>query len=81
MRVVIERVDFEHVRQRDGTHMRKAVVAFSKAHRRLVLNKTQAESIAKIAGSDAFADWPGLAVVLREGTAPNGKATIVVERG
>ena len=81
VRVVIERIDFEDLRQRDGTRERKAVVTFEKAHKRLILNRTQAKAIQAIAASERFADWPGLAVVLREGQAPNGKPTIIVERG
>jgi len=81
VRVVIERVDFEDLRQRDGTRQRKAVVAFKGAHKRLILNKTQAQAIQAIADSERFEDWPGVAVVLKAGTAPNGKPTIIVERG
>jgi hypothetical protein len=81
VRVIIEAVTFEELRQRDGTHERKAIVAFTGKHKRLVLNKTQATAIAEIAGSDAFADWPGTAVLLKAGTAPNNKPTIIVERG
>lgn len=81
VRVVIERVDFEDMRQRDGTTERKAVVSFERAHKRLVLNKTQARAILQLAGSERFADWPGVAVTLTAGTAPNGRPTINVERG
>ncbi len=81
VRVVIERVDFEELRQRDGTRERKAIVTFEKAHKRLILNKTQAHAILTIAGSERFADWPGVAVVLTEGRAPNGRPTITIERG
>lgn len=81
VRVVIESVDFENMRQRDGTTERKAVITFEKAHKQLVLNKTQAQAIMNLAGSERFADWPGVAVVLTEGRAPNGKPTITIERG
>lgn len=81
VRVVIERIDFEDLRQRDGKRARKAIVSFEKAHRRLILNKTQAQAIQAIAGSERFEDWPCVAVVLKPGTAPNGKATITIERG
>jgi hypothetical protein len=56
----------------------KGVVHFVGAEKGLVLNKTQATAFAEIAGSEEFADWKGLAVVLSPGVARNGKATIMV---
>jgi len=53
--------------------------------KRLLLNKTQALSIADIAETEVFAEWPGVTVQLVAGRAQNGKPTIAVtpppERG
>ena len=46
--------------------------------KRLLLNKTQALSIAEITGTEVFAEWPGATVQLVVGRAQNGKPTIAV---
>ena len=78
--VKIAGVTFEELRTPDGKTRMAAVVAFEGAHKRLVLNVTQARAIAAVVGSEAFDDWPGHAVVLSAGRAPNGKDTIVVSK-
>ena len=78
--VQIAQVSLEEIRQRDGKNELKAVVAFDRAHKRLILNKTQALAIAAVVRSEAFADWPGQRIQLSVGRAPNGKPTIVVSQ-
>lgn len=58
----------------------KLAVAFEKASKRLLVNKTQAFAIAEIAGSDETDNWRGARVALHVGRARNGKPTIVIER-
>jgi hypothetical protein len=53
----------------------KAVLDFGRS-KRLPLNRTQCLALAALAGSERFADWPGLRVTLHPATAPNGKPTI-----
>jgi hypothetical protein len=79
-RVTISQVDFEALRQRDGTQKVSALVYFAGARKCLVLNKTQATEIAEIAGSKEFDKWPGTVIQIAPGRAPNGKPTIVVSR-
>ena len=78
VRVTVARVDIEGIRQRDGTIQPRAVVTFEKATKRLILNKTQCQALLKVAGSERFAEWPGVTATLSEGRAPNGKPTIVI---
>ena len=79
--VTVARVTIEDVRQRDGTTETRAVLSFVGKRKRLICNKTQCEALAESTGSEAFADWGRATVTLRPGTAPNGKPTIVIERG
>jgi hypothetical protein len=56
----------------------KLVVAFAKATKRLVCNKTQAYAIAAATGSQDTDGWIGRKVTLSAAIAPNGKQTILV---
>jgi hypothetical protein len=53
-------------------------VSFYKKQLRLVCNKTQAEALATITGTDDYSQWIGHQVVLSEGTAPTGQPTIII---
>lgn len=44
----------------------------------LLINKTNAQALEKIAGTDQYDQWNNIKVVLKPGRAPNGKATILV---
>ena len=79
--VTVGRVAIEDIRQRDGETQPRAVLAFAGKRKRLILNKTQCEAMASATGSERFDDWTGATVTLRPGTAPNGKPTVIVERG
>lgn len=58
----------------------KLAVAFEKATKRLLVNKTQAFAMAEIAGSDETDEWAGVRISMRVGRARNGKPTIIIER-
>jgi len=77
--VKISKVDLEVFRGRDGTERPALVLSFEKARRRLVLNKTQANALARVLGTERLAEWPGKAVTLAPGQAPNGKQTIIIK--
>lgn len=53
----------------------KAILDFGRS-KRLPLNRTQCLALAALAGSERFADWPGLRITLHPASAPNGKPTI-----
>ncbi len=76
--LTIHSITWEELRQARGATEWKPVAHFHEAKKALVLNKTQARAIADVTGSEVFDDWPGHAVQLRPGRAPNGKATIVI---
>lgn len=78
--VVIAGATLEEVHNRvTNQKEQKLAIAFEKATKRLLVNKTQAFAMAAIAGSDETDDWVGTKVSLRVGRARNGKPTIVVE--
>jgi len=77
--VTVERATVEELRQVDGSHRRKVVLAFAGAKKRLPLNKTQAYAVAEIAGTEEIERWAGVRLVLAPGRAQNGKETILVE--
>ncbi len=79
--VTVHQVQVEELRQADGSHTPKIVLAFVGAKRRLPLNKTQAQSMIGICGSDKLQDWVGATIKLTVGRAPNGKGTIVISKG
>lgn len=74
----IKAVKVELIRQRDGTSKTKVVLAFDRAQKEMICNVTQAKAIAALLGSDVLQNWTGKAIGLTQGSAPNGKLTIVV---
>lgn len=62
-RVVVESVEFEDIKGDHGTE-RKLVAKFVGKDKGLILNRTNAESIASIAGDDDFDNWPGACLIL-----------------
>ncbi len=72
-------VEFVQIHDRYEGDVTKACVRFEKAQKQLILNVTQARSIAQIVGSEQFADWVGHEVLLRPGRAHNNKPTIFVD--
>jgi len=77
--VRISKVDLEVFHGRDGSERPALVLTFDKARRRLILNKTQANTLVRVLQSERLADWPGKSVTLAPGQAPNGKQTILVK--
>lgn len=78
--LVIAGVTLETVRDRQANQdVKKLVVSFVGAKKRLILNKTQSFALAHICDSDETDDWKGKRVALRAGMAPNRKPTIVIE--
>lgn len=78
--LTITSVTFEEVTNFRKEKETKALVHFQGARKALLLNVTQARKIAEIAGSQQFAHWSGVEVMLRPGRATNGKPTILVEK-
>jgi hypothetical protein len=79
VKVTIKTVDLEVFHARDGGERPALVLSFEKARRKMILNKTQANSLCRILQTERLADRPGKAVTLAPGAAPNGKQTIVVK--
>lgn len=63
--------------QKTGKESRKAVLSFAGAKKQLILNKSNASALIAAYG-DEMADWPGKAVILAQGVAPNGQPTVTV---
>lgn len=78
-RLKVERATVEEVRQQDGSKELKIIVAFEKAKKRLICNKTQALALADAAHTEEFARWAGLTVVL-EPAVSRGKDTINIRQ-
>ena len=76
--VKIASVDVQEMRQVDGTRAWKALIGFEGKEKRLIVNKTQAEALARLTGSEHFANWIGHTVRLAPATAHNGRATIAI---
>jgi len=56
----------------------KLVVEFEAKDKRLILNKTQAEAIASITGTEDYTQWRGARLAIQAGIAPNKKDTILI---
>jgi hypothetical protein len=67
----------EFTDQKTGKEEKRVIVGFTGARKRLVLNKTQAQTLIAAFG-DEMAGWIGRRVILSPGQAPNGQATIVL---
>jgi hypothetical protein len=76
--VTIVKATVESIRQRSGHEEPRAVLEFKGARKRLILNKTNAQTLAKIAKSEKIADWAGLTIQLVPATASNGRPTIAI---
>lgn len=67
-------------RQRNGDMEWRIVLAFENARKEMILNKTQATAITEATGTGTYHTWPGTRITIAPGTAPNGKATIIITR-
>jgi len=72
--VVVERLHSPQTRKAEP----RLVASFYGKSLRLILNKTQAQALAAITGTEDYTAWPGHQVVLSAGIAPNGKGTITI---
>lgn len=72
--VVVERLHNPQTRKAEP----RLVASFYGKSLRLILNKTQAQSLEAITGTDDYTAWAGHHVVLSAGIAPNGKGTILI---
>jgi hypothetical protein len=78
-KVIIDAVNVETLfNPRTKKNEQKLVVAFRGKELRLILNKTQARSLATICKTDDYSKWHGHEVVLSTGKAPNGADTILI---
>jgi hypothetical protein len=67
---------------RNKKNEKKVVIRFVKRRKAMILNKTQAGDMERIAGTDDYSKWVGTEIVLITDRAPNGKDTIrVCKRG
>jgi len=76
--VIVERGDFREIynpRARRGEW--KPVIWFVDRRKAMVLNKTQAETMAGLTGSDAPEDWAKASIILTPAEI-NGKQTIAI---
>lgn len=63
---------------RSGKTEPRLIVEFRGKDKRLILNKTQAATIAEIARTDNYTAWRGVAIRMQAGIAHNGKPTIQI---
>jgi hypothetical protein len=78
-RVFVDAVCVESLfNPRSKKNEQKLVVAFHGKSLRLILNVTQARSLATICKTDDYSLWRGHEVVLSSGKAPNGADTILI---
>jgi hypothetical protein len=72
--VTIKTVTFEPIKGLDGKEKQKVVVYVARKYKPLILNVTNFDSIAAIAGSNDTDDWPGLKIEYVPSTVPfNGQ--------
>ena len=77
-RVKVKAAVAEDVRSDNGDTETKIIIAFGGAHKRLICNKTQAAALAAAAGTDEFAKWAGLTVILEPGRTRNHQDTVTI---
>lgn len=78
-RVSLEAVTIEQLyNPRSKKYEPRLIISFYGKQLRLVCNKTQANALATITGTDDYTQWQGHQVVLSTGRAPNGSDTITI---
>ena len=73
VRVSIEAVSMEEIKGGDGKAERKLVAHFAGKDKGLVLNRTNADSLAEIFGTEDYDQWTGLVVLYPDMTSFGGK--------
>jgi hypothetical protein len=64
VRAVVESVQLEEIKSDQHGNEKKLVARFAGKEKGLVLNRTNADSLAEIAGDDDFENWPGTSLIL-----------------
>lgn len=87
--VTIQKVDFDQVarfnrRTKTNENQLAAILTLALPQRtldkRFIVNKTQADAIAKVVGTEAFSEWAGHQIALNYGETSNKQfKTIIVE--
>lgn len=72
-RVSIERVDLEEIKAQDGSKERKLVAHFVGRDKGLVLNRTNADALSHIFGTEDYDEWVGVVVLYPDTTSFGGK--------
>ena len=73
VRVSIDHVTLEDLKSQDGEQQRKLVVHFAGKDKGLVLNRTNADSLCDIFGTEDFENWAGAVVLYPDTTTFGGK--------
>jgi hypothetical protein len=76
--VKIAGVSVEELRLPDGSKKIAAVLAFERATKRLILNKTMCQALIAITKTERLGEWAGHSITLAPAMAPNGKPTIKI---
>lgn len=78
VRVAIERVDLEEIKGQDGSKERKLVAHFVGKDKGLVLNRTNADALNDIFGTDDYEQWQGGVILYPDTTTFGGKKVACV---
>lgn len=73
--LTIARVEIEELKMKGGVKERKPVVSFEETKKKLVLNKTNADSVAEMYGAEATA-WLGKRITLYPTKTQCGRETV-----
>ena len=76
--VRIAAVELQEFHLPDTSTKLALVIAFEKAKRKLVANKTMCRSLVTITGTEVFAEWVGASITLAPAVAPNKRGTIAI---
>ncbi len=79
LQVMIEGVKVEELFNPTSRKLEKKItVKFYNKELRMILNKTQAFSLASVCATEDWSKWVGHSAVISVGRAPNGKDTILI---
>jgi hypothetical protein len=76
--VKIAGVSVEKLRMPDGSKKIAAILAFERASKRLILNKTMCRALIAITHTERLGEWAGHNITLSAAVAPNGRDTITI---
>jgi hypothetical protein len=78
IRASIERVEIEEIKGQDGSKERKLVAHFVGKDKGLVLNRTNADALNDIFGTDDYDHWTGTVILYPDTTTFGGKRVACV---